>query len=309
MHRRRPMKVKDVSSISNLRTLIMEEGFFVVNLVYLGGILLNVWSRETFTRIGKKWGEALDIEDNVDSSFGRKRLCIKSKLPLSILESFKVIFKGKVYMVRARELFTWSLIFLGQKEMEYTSDEESDVGPQKVPDRSQNWNKGVFCEGSNFFLTLVADLETKDALVMSFIDDNTDSHVALEKSSFNLEQNLNTRHVLIKPGGSWYLRPTPVLCSLRRRGKDGKAIDMQALAKLILDCLTCHKQYDNLPIGNEDAVFHHKWADLKKENGVAYDLISLFLQNLDSLDYSEVYLHPFFLTWAQHLDFLQDMSE
>nr|GEY26987.1 RNA-directed DNA polymerase, eukaryota, nucleotide-binding alpha-beta plait domain protein [Tanacetum cinerariifolium] len=135
--------VKDVSSISNLQTLIMEERFSVVNLVYLGGlwvmiecdnvetkanmlkhtrvkswfhvlqnvvydfvsgerivwvdikgISLNVWSRETFTRIGKKWGEALDIEDNVDSSFGRKRLCIKTKLPLSILESFKDIFKG-----------------------------------------------------------------------------------------------------------------------------------------------------------------------------------------------------------------------
>nr|GFC56301.1 RNA-directed DNA polymerase, eukaryota [Tanacetum cinerariifolium] len=116
--------VKDVSSISNLRTLIMEEGFSVVNLVY----------------IGRLWGEALDIEDNVDSSFGRKRLCIKTKLPLSIMESFKVIFKGKLYMVRAKELFTWSPIFLGQKEMEYTSDEDSDVGPQKVPDRSQ------FCE-------------------------------------------------------------------------------------------------------------------------------------------------------------------
>nr|GEU75091.1 RNA-directed DNA polymerase, eukaryota [Tanacetum cinerariifolium] len=120
--------VKDVSSISNLRTLIMEEGFSAVNLVYLGGL----------------WGEALDIEDNVDSPFGRKRLCIKTKLPLSILESFKVIFKGKVYMVRAKELFTWSPIFLGQKEMDYTPDEDSDVGPQKVPDRSQ------FCEeGSN----------------------------------------------------------------------------------------------------------------------------------------------------------------
>nr|GEZ77667.1 hypothetical protein [Tanacetum cinerariifolium] len=95
--------VKDFSSISNLQTLIMEEGFSVVNLVYLGGlwvmiecdnvetkanmlqhtgvkswfhviqnavhdfisderivwvdiegIPLNVWSRETFTRIGKK---------------------------------------------------------------------------------------------------------------------------------------------------------------------------------------------------------------------------------------------------------------
>ncbi|GJW61151.1 RNA-directed DNA polymerase, eukaryota [Tanacetum coccineum] len=182
-------KVKDVSSISNLRTLITEEGFSVVNLVYLGGmwvmiecdnvetkanmiqhtgvkswfhviqnvvhdfvsderivwvdiegIPLNIWSRETFTRIGKKWGEALDIEDNVDSSFGRKRLCIKTNQPLSILESFKVVFKGKVYMVRAKELFTWSPIFVGQKEVEYTSDDDSDVGSKKVPDRSQ------FCE-------------------------------------------------------------------------------------------------------------------------------------------------------------------
>nr|GFB10255.1 hypothetical protein [Tanacetum cinerariifolium] len=31
-------KVKDLSSISNLRTLIMEEGFSVVNLVYFGGL-------------------------------------------------------------------------------------------------------------------------------------------------------------------------------------------------------------------------------------------------------------------------------
>nr|GEZ70001.1 hypothetical protein [Tanacetum cinerariifolium]GEZ74023.1 hypothetical protein [Tanacetum cinerariifolium] len=40
--------------------------------VDIEGIPLNVWSCKTFTRIGKKWGEALDIEDNVDSSFGRK---------------------------------------------------------------------------------------------------------------------------------------------------------------------------------------------------------------------------------------------
>nr|GFB65776.1 hypothetical protein [Tanacetum cinerariifolium] len=76
-------KVKDVSSISNLRTFIVEEGFSVLNLVYLG---------------------------------------------------------GKVYMVRAKELFTWNPIFLGQKEMEYTLDDDSDVGPQKVLDRLQ------FCE-------------------------------------------------------------------------------------------------------------------------------------------------------------------
>nr|GEY29773.1 hypothetical protein [Tanacetum cinerariifolium] len=135
--------VKDVSSISNLRTLIMEEGFSVVNLVYLRGLWVMIECDNVKTKANmKKWGEALDIEDNVDSSFGRKCLCIKTKLPLSILESFKVIFKGKVYMVRAKELFTWSPIFLGQKEMEYTSDEDSDVGPQKVPYRSQFYEEG-----------------------------------------------------------------------------------------------------------------------------------------------------------------------
>nr|GEW99249.1 hypothetical protein [Tanacetum cinerariifolium] len=104
-------KVKGVSSISNLRTLIMEKGFSVVNLVYHRGV--KSWFH-VLQNVVHDFGEALDIEDNVDSSFGRKHLCIKTKLPLSILESFK-----------------------GQKEMEYTSGEDSDVGPQKVPDRSQ----------------------------------------------------------------------------------------------------------------------------------------------------------------------------
>ncbi|GJU31675.1 RNA-directed DNA polymerase, eukaryota, partial [Tanacetum coccineum] len=172
-------KVKDVNSIPNLRTILMDEGFSDVKLMYLGGmwvmfefdkvdtkvnmmqhtgvkswfhviqdavhdfvsderivwvdiegIPINVWSRETFMRIGKKWGETLDIEDNVDSSFGRKRLCIKTKQPLSILESFKIIFKGKVLMVRAKELFTWNLIFLAHKETVYTSKDESVHSPK-----------------------------------------------------------------------------------------------------------------------------------------------------------------------------------
>ncbi|GJX74031.1 RNA-directed DNA polymerase, eukaryota [Tanacetum coccineum] len=178
-------KVKDVNSIPNLRTLLMDEGFSDVKLMYLGGmwvmfefdkvdtkvnmmqhtgvkswfhviqdaahdfvsderivwvdiegIPLNVWSRETFMRIGKKWGETLDIEDNVDSSFGRKRLCIKTKQPISILESFKIIFKGKVIMVRAKELSTWTPIFLAHKEMVYSSEDESVHSPKNVPAHS-----------------------------------------------------------------------------------------------------------------------------------------------------------------------------
>nr|GFA68602.1 RNA-directed DNA polymerase, eukaryota [Tanacetum cinerariifolium] len=43
----------------------------------------------------------------------------------NILKKFKVIFKGKVYIARAKELFTWTPIFLDHKESEYISDDES----------------------------------------------------------------------------------------------------------------------------------------------------------------------------------------
>nr|GFA05730.1 RNA-directed DNA polymerase, eukaryota [Tanacetum cinerariifolium] len=104
--------------------------------VDIEGIPLNVWSCETFMRIGKKWGETLDIEDNFDSSFGRKRLCIKTKQQVSILESFKIIFKGKVLLVRAKELFTWNLTFLSHNEMVYASEDESVHSPKKIPAHS-----------------------------------------------------------------------------------------------------------------------------------------------------------------------------
>ncbi|GJZ56591.1 hypothetical protein Tco_0611784 [Tanacetum coccineum] len=63
-------RVKDINSIPNLRILLAKEGFEHVKLSYLG-IPLHVWSRETFAKIGNKWGEALDIEDNFGSSFAR----------------------------------------------------------------------------------------------------------------------------------------------------------------------------------------------------------------------------------------------
>ncbi|GJX92388.1 RNA-directed DNA polymerase, eukaryota, nucleotide-binding alpha-beta plait domain protein [Tanacetum coccineum] len=106
--------------------------------VDIEGIPLHVWSRETFAKIGNKWGEALDIEDNFGSSFARKRLCILTKQPESILEKFKVIFKGKVFVARAKELFTWNPSFQEPKESVYTSDDESKHGARILNDGAQN---------------------------------------------------------------------------------------------------------------------------------------------------------------------------
>ncbi|GJT92323.1 hypothetical protein Tco_1081168 [Tanacetum coccineum] len=82
---------------------------------------VNSWLLSNVCKFGNKWGcEALDIEDNFGSSFARKRLCILTKQPESILEKFKVIFKGKVFVARAKELFTWN-------PMTVESDDECNV--------------------------------------------------------------------------------------------------------------------------------------------------------------------------------------
>ncbi|GJS15006.1 RNA-directed DNA polymerase, eukaryota [Tanacetum coccineum] len=96
--------------------------------VDIEGVPLNAWSSETFSRIGKKWGESLNMEDNSVPSFGRKRVCILTKHPVSILESFKIIVKGKVFMIRAKELFTWNPSFVVNKETSSSSDDESVQG-------------------------------------------------------------------------------------------------------------------------------------------------------------------------------------
>nr|GEY44593.1 RNA-directed DNA polymerase, eukaryota [Tanacetum cinerariifolium] len=89
----------------------------------------------------------MDIEENLISSFAQKRLCIKTKQADNILEKFKVIFKGNVYMARAKELFAWTPIFLDHKESEYISNDESLHGEKisftpKVS-RQENDHRGV----------------------------------------------------------------------------------------------------------------------------------------------------------------------
>nr|GEV04882.1 caffeoylshikimate esterase-like [Tanacetum cinerariifolium] len=150
-------RTKDVNSISNIRTILTNEGFVDVKLSYLGGlwvmielncgetkmkllqhigIPLHLWSSSTFSRIGMKWGTVMDIEESPGSSFARKRLCIKTSMAVNILETFKVIYKGKIFMVRAKELFTWSPCFLEYKDPGYLLEDESsldgnnNLGPQ-----------------------------------------------------------------------------------------------------------------------------------------------------------------------------------
>nr|GEX31777.1 hypothetical protein [Tanacetum cinerariifolium] len=140
-------RVKDLNSIPNLKMILTKEGLREIKLSYLGGeerivwvdiegIPLSVWSHATFFKIGKKWGDVMNIEESTGSLFARKRLCIKTNLAENILETFKVIFKGKIYMVRAKELFTWTPCFMEYNDTDYTSDDESFCGVKNKPTES-----------------------------------------------------------------------------------------------------------------------------------------------------------------------------
>nr|GEY35948.1 nucleotide-binding alpha-beta plait domain-containing protein [Tanacetum cinerariifolium] len=43
------------------------------------GVPFKLWSKNTFKRIGAKWGELLDVDDQEEEGFHSKKLCIYSK--------------------------------------------------------------------------------------------------------------------------------------------------------------------------------------------------------------------------------------
>ncbi|GJY59025.1 hypothetical protein Tco_0458917, partial [Tanacetum coccineum] len=79
-----------------------------VTWIDIEGVPLCVWSHNTFSRIASIWGSLLYDEDEGSSHFHRKRLCIKTTFHDIISDSFKIIVKGKVFWIRAKELTGWA---------------------------------------------------------------------------------------------------------------------------------------------------------------------------------------------------------
>ncbi|PWA45074.1 hypothetical protein CTI12_AA520810 [Artemisia annua] len=145
-------RVKEFASLSNLKTVLTNEGFMDIRIRYMGelwvmmefdsfmskdlfrdnvgvnswfseikqadiefipngrivwveleGIPFKFWSGNTFKKVADKWGELLDVDDKDESCLHSKRLCIYTKSHMNIFDDFKLIFRGKVYWVRAKE--------------------------------------------------------------------------------------------------------------------------------------------------------------------------------------------------------------
>nr|GEW94766.1 RNA-directed DNA polymerase, eukaryota [Tanacetum cinerariifolium] len=153
-------EVKDFSSINNLLILLLRVFSIVASwfsqlrtaqsdfvsreqIVWIDieGVPLHAWSRSTFSKIGSRWGEMLEHEDNKEDCFARKRICIRTKQEDNILEKFKIIVRGKIFVVRAKELFVWSSTFKSVKDAEYFSEDDYVNGDEeKNADMSKKAN-------------------------------------------------------------------------------------------------------------------------------------------------------------------------
>ncbi|GJS05541.1 RNA-directed DNA polymerase, eukaryota [Tanacetum coccineum] len=105
-------------------------------LIDIEGVLLSL-------RLGPVGGEVIELEDNKEDCFARKRICIKTKLEDNILEKFKIIVRGKIFVIRAKELFVWSPTFNDNKEVDDYSEDDFVNGAEEINGGIREANSGL----------------------------------------------------------------------------------------------------------------------------------------------------------------------
>nr|GEZ00263.1 ChaC-like family protein [Tanacetum cinerariifolium] len=100
----------------------------LVSNLYIKGIPLKLWSESTFNKIATKWGKMLYLEKLDEGCLYSKRLCILTTGKSNILETFKIIHKGKRFLVRAKETMGWIPDFDEQEEDNSESEDEQSIG-------------------------------------------------------------------------------------------------------------------------------------------------------------------------------------
>nr|GFA82330.1 RNA-directed DNA polymerase, eukaryota [Tanacetum cinerariifolium] len=135
-----------------------------VTWVEIEGIPLKMWSKNTFNRVASKWGVLLDVDDQEDEHFHRKRICINTNVPTNIFESFKLIYRGKVFWVRAKEVPGWILDFVEdgdeKEDSEIGSYEEVPNGEdvKNVEDLEGHFKMSEVPKSGGFILQLIENL-------------------------------------------------------------------------------------------------------------------------------------------------------
>ncbi|GKC72909.1 nucleotide-binding alpha-beta plait domain-containing protein, partial [Tanacetum coccineum] len=154
-------RVKEFASLSNLKIALMIEGFVDINIQYMGELwvlleLSSIKSKELFQEnVG--WGKLLDVDDQKEACFHSKRLCLYTTSDMNIFKNFKVIFRGKVFWIRAKEVPGWVLEFLDE------SDDDDDGSEDGFKDGECKVQDGGSC-GDDSDLVKVPDTVFEESL-------------------------------------------------------------------------------------------------------------------------------------------------
>ncbi|GJY40530.1 RNA-directed DNA polymerase, eukaryota [Tanacetum coccineum] len=228
-------EIKDFSAINNLRVLLANEGFLNVKLAYIGGLWVMIELDSTSTK--EKFMQHVGVASwfarlcNAQEDFvSRERIVWVDieGVPLrawsqstfkkiwaimgrdNILERFKITVRGKIYMIRAKELFMWSPIFKEPANTGYNSDKDADVGDHEINDNGNDYRN----------LEEESDIEAvSDTVFGDSIDNNTGeqehSNLSATKEGsydpFNIYDLLNKQQVednksdnsILTPPGSY----------------------------------------------------------------------------------------------------------
>ncbi|GKA67656.1 hypothetical protein Tco_0767573 [Tanacetum coccineum] len=234
-------KVKEFSSLTNLKLVLANEGFDCIKLKYMGGfwvmiefllevanekfktnvaigswfsklhqasndflidervtwvdiegVPLKVWSKNTFNRIASKWGDLLHIEDQEDDVFHSKRICVKTKIVENIFESFKIIFQGSVFWVRAKEVSGWTPDFA--EENEEDSDTDGDTGDEDLHDDNEGIHKDTLVDEDNDIEEVAETIFKKESSPVHMKDASNDDHIeSRSEDPFNIYELLKKK--------------------------------------------------------------------------------------------------------------------
>ncbi|GJR02161.1 nucleotide-binding alpha-beta plait domain-containing protein [Tanacetum coccineum] len=115
-------KVKEFGSLSNLKVMIEFESE-VSKEKFKTHVGVGSWfsqiqqaSNEFHNYERVTWVDIEGMPLKEEEHFHSKRICIITKLIENIFESFKIIFKGKVFWIRAKEVPGWTPNFVEEEE-------------------------------------------------------------------------------------------------------------------------------------------------------------------------------------------------
>ncbi|GKE68530.1 RNA-directed DNA polymerase, eukaryota [Tanacetum coccineum] len=149
--------------------------------VEVEGVPFKLWSRNTFKRIAAKWGDLLDVDDQGESCFHSKRLCLYTKFHMNIFLSFKMIFRGKVSWIRAKEVPGWIPDLLDE------SDDEDEMEEGILEDGSMKGDNNVNDSGSN------GDNSDIEVVPDTSFDESNGSKKKTSEDPFNIYSILNRK--------------------------------------------------------------------------------------------------------------------